>query len=82
MLDKCKLESELSVLYVRDDLSCFKGLNEFLQLIDSLNLLTTFCEVSKLLKILITIPMTTAESERCFSRLKKIKSFFEKHNRQ
>ena len=35
----------------------------------------TFSETVSLLKILITTPMTTAESERCFSTLKKIKTF-------
>jgi hypothetical protein len=29
----------------------------------------------KLLKIIITIPMSTAESKRCFSTLKRIKTF-------
>ena len=75
MLNKCKLRAELAALYARPDLSCFKSLTEFLQLINSLNWVTTFCETSKLLKILITTPMTTSESERCFSTLKRIKSF-------
>ena len=35
----------------------------------------TFSETVSLLKILITTPMTTAESERCFSTLKRIKTF-------
>jgi hypothetical protein len=39
------------------------------------NLQDTFSETVSLLKILITTPMTTAESERCFSTLKKIKTF-------
>ncbi|KAK0136743.1 Zinc finger MYM-type protein 1 [Merluccius polli] len=34
-----------------------------------------FSETLKLLRILITTPMTTAESERCFSTLKRIKTF-------
>ena len=37
--------------------------------------MTTFCETSKLLKILATTPMTASKSERCFSTLKRIKSF-------
>ena len=44
-------------------------------MIYTLNLTSTFSEVVKLLKILITTPMTTAESERCFSSLKRIKIF-------
>ncbi|XP_049902360.1 uncharacterized protein LOC126391557 [Epinephelus moara] len=39
------------------------------------NLQATFTETVSLLKILITSPMTTAESERCFSTLKRIKTF-------
>ncbi|KAF3859042.1 hypothetical protein F7725_021441 [Dissostichus mawsoni] len=39
------------------------------------NLQSTFTETVRLLKILITTPMTTAESERCFSTLKRIKTF-------
>jgi len=38
------------------------------------NLQSTFSEVVKLLKILITTPMSTAEAERCFSTLKRIKT--------
>jgi hypothetical protein len=34
-------------------------------------------EIFRLLKILITLPVTTAELERCFSTLNRIKSFLE-----
>ena len=64
------------MLYSRQDLVTFKSLSEFLQLLGSLNLTTTtFCEITKLLNIIITTPMTTAESERCFSTIKRIKTF-------
>lgn len=39
------------------------------------NLQSTFTETVSLLRILITTPMTTAESERCFFTLKRIKTF-------
>ncbi|KAK4882666.1 hypothetical protein RN001_005985 [Aquatica leii] len=39
------------------------------------NVCDTFSECVKLLKILITIPMTSTEAERCFSTLKRIKTF-------
>ena len=39
------------------------------------NLQSTFENTVKLLKILITTPMTSAEAERCFSALKRIKTF-------
>ena len=35
----------------------------------------TFSETVSLLNILITTPMTTAEAERCFSTLKRMKTF-------
>ena len=41
----------------------------------SYNLQETFSETVSLLNILITTPMTTAEAERCFSTLKRIKTF-------
>ena len=39
------------------------------------NLQSTFTGTVSLLRILITTPMTKAESERCFSTLKRIKTF-------
>ena len=39
------------------------------------NLDDVLSEITKIIKILLTIPMTTSEPERCFSTLKKIKTF-------
>ena len=39
------------------------------------NLHEVFCEILKLLKIRVVTPMTTAEPERCFSTLKRVKTF-------
>ena len=74
-LSKQKLQSELEVLYSRPDLNSFKSLSGLLKSFVVLNLTETFCELTKLIKILITTPMTTAESERSFSTLKRIKTF-------
>ena len=74
MLDNKKLRTELGVLYCRPDLHK-SGLVELLALVSSDGLNSTFSEVVKLLKILVTTPMTTAEAERCFSTLKRIKTF-------
>ena len=60
------------MFWIEEMIRVASGLTEFYQLIDSLNLSITFREVSKLLKILITASMTTAESERCFFTLKRI----------
>jgi hypothetical protein len=39
------------------------------------NLDDVLSEITKLIKILLTVPMTTSEAERCFSILKRIKTF-------
>ena len=49
-----KLISELKGLYCRPDLGSFKGITKLLQSFKSLNLRETFCEVTKLVKIIIT----------------------------
>ena len=75
MLVKDKLRTELSVLYSRADFCKSEKLIDLLEMINDNNLQSTFSETVKLLKILITTPMTTAEAERCFSTLKRIKTF-------
>ena len=75
MLNKDKLQSELSVLYERKDIHFSNKLTDLLQLIHKTNLQSVFSETVKLLNILITTPMATAEAERCFSTLKRIKTF-------
>lgn len=70
-----KLKSELEVLYSREDFYNSAGAVAILQLLLEMNLGETFSESVKLLEILCTIPMTTVESERCFSTLKRIKTF-------
>lgn len=74
-IDTFKLKTELSVLYKREDFHNSAGAVAILHLFLDMNLCETFSESVKLIKILCTIPMTTAESERCFSTLKRIKTF-------
>uniref|UniRef100_H3BCV1 DUF4371 domain-containing protein n=1 Tax=Latimeria chalumnae TaxID=7897 RepID=H3BCV1_LATCH len=69
MLNKERLHTELSVIYGKPE---FRGA---VGTILENNLQDTFSETMKLLQILITTPMTTVESERCFSTLKRIKTF-------
>jgi hypothetical protein len=76
MIDKNALKVELGVFYSRPELTkemtgCLKTLN----FINSFGLDITFPEITKVLKILVTIPYTTSEAERCFSTLKIIKSY-------
>lgn len=74
-LNKIELRQELTVIYSRNDFSAAKGSFMLLNFIYDNNLITLLPESVKLLRIICTIPMTTAESERCFSTLKRVKSF-------
>nr|CAH7732336.1 unnamed protein product [Callosobruchus chinensis] len=47
----------------------------FLSSMSQSDLTDVFAETIKLLKVILTTPMTTAEAERCFSTLKRVKSF-------
>ena len=75
VLNKSKLKIELSLIYRNDQFKNCGGAVALYQVIMVNNLQDTFSETVVLLNILITTPMTTAESERCFSTLKRIKTF-------
>lgn len=74
-INNVKLKTELEVIYEREDFHESSGALAILQLFIKNNLCETFSESVKLLKILCTLPMTTVEPERCFSTLKRIKTF-------
>ena len=74
-LDKTKLHHELSSIYLADEFKSLSGAVSLLEFIIHNNIEKTFSESSKLLKLVLTIPMTSAEAERCFSTLKRIKTF-------
>lgn len=63
------------MIYSRPDCRDLQGAIPFLKLLIENNLTNSFLETKKLLEILITIPMSTAEAERSFSTLKRIKNF-------
>jgi len=75
MIAKEKIETELKVVYCRSDMHEYCKLIELLKFILENNLDDVLSEITKLIKILLTIPMTTSEPERCFSTLKRIKTF-------
>ncbi|GBM37493.1 hypothetical protein AVEN_263163-1 [Araneus ventricosus] len=75
MLLKDRLKTELGVIYRRSDFRNMTGAISLLQFIIENNLQTTFSETYKLLLIIVTIPKTTSEAERCFSTLKRVKTF-------
>lgn len=64
MLNRHKLKTELSLIYNNDDFRDCSGAVALFQVLMENNLQDTFSEMVGLLKILITTPMTTAESER------------------
>jgi hypothetical protein len=74
-LDSVKLKSELSVIYERDDMLRLNGILALLVFINDNNLKTVLTETFKLVNIICTMPMSTSECERCFSTLKRIKTF-------
>ncbi len=77
MVHRLTLKMELSILYGRDDICSNDKLTDLLSVLIDNNLETAFPETVKLAKILITTLMTSAETERCFSTLKRIKTFLQ-----
>uniref|UniRef100_V5GRQ1 HAT C-terminal dimerisation domain-containing protein n=1 Tax=Anoplophora glabripennis TaxID=217634 RepID=V5GRQ1_ANOGL len=78
MIDKELLKTELNIFYSRPEINSdprASGCLTTLNLILSLGLEAVFKEITQALQILVTIPMTTAEPERCFSKLNLIKTF-------
>lgn len=74
-LEKSRLKTELQVLYEREELRSVSGAVSLLSLVTQEEMCDTFQETLKLLKVLVTVPMSTSEAERCFSMLKRIKTF-------
>ena len=75
-LVKAQLRTELEVLYSRSDFHKADGAVAMLQILIENNLHEdTFQQLSELLRIIVTTPMTSSEPERCFSTLKRIKTF-------
>lgn len=74
-LEKQRLRTELSVLYSNFQCRALKGAVPLLKFIISNKLDETLVETKKLLEILVTTPMITAEAERTFSTLNRIKTF-------
>lgn len=81
-IEKEALLLELQVFYSRSDLHNYNKLTDLLHFILKNNIQKTFRELTKLINIIITIPMTTSEPERCFSTLKRIKTFLRNNMNQ
>lgn len=67
--DDKKMKTELQIIYSRSEFRNMSGAISLLEFLKSENLTHTFAECVKLLKIIITIPMSTAEAKRCFSTI-------------
>ena len=77
MLNKDKLKCELSVLYANDNFSGIFNISDLLKFINENGLDETFSEVSKLLEIVLMTPISTADLERSFSTMKRIKTYLQ-----
>ena len=74
-INKEKLETERRVYYGRPDMHEYGNLMVLLKFILKNTLDAVLSDITKLIKILLTTPMTTSEPERCFSTLKRIITF-------
>ena len=74
MLKKDKLKCELSVLYA-NNFNGISNISELLKFINENGFDEIFFEVSKLLEIVLVTPISTADSERSFSTMKRIKTY-------
>ena len=74
-IDIKKLKTELSIIYSLEEFRSMSGAIALFDFITENHLEATFSKSVKLLKVLITIPMTTSKAERCFPYLKRIKTF-------
>ncbi len=75
MIEKQRLLTKLQVFYSRLDMHNYDRLIDLLKFITENNLVDVLEELSKLIRIILTTPMTTSETDYRFSILKRIKTF-------
>ena len=75
LMNEGKLQTELTLFYRHTKLHTGKSALLLFKAIHDNNLQEALSETCTLLSIIITTPMTSAESERNFSTLKRIKTF-------
>ena len=73
MFDEQRLRNELQVIYA--DALFHKPPAELLDMLVTDELTTALCEVCKLLRLLLIIPVTSTSAERYFSCLKRIQTY-------
>ncbi|XP_069078972.1 protein zwilch homolog isoform X1 [Pleurodeles waltl] len=74
-LNRERLNTELSLIYSRPEFCHASGGVALFRFFVENHLQEAFSETVKLLRIILTTPMVTAEPECCFSTLKNIKTF-------
>ena len=76
-LSKETLATELSVIYQNETFNHPNATStiDLFRIITDLDLQSTFEQVNLLLQIILTTPISSFEPERCFSTLKRIKTF-------
>ncbi|CAH1110088.1 unnamed protein product [Psylliodes chrysocephalus] len=74
-LEKNRLKAELQILYEREELQTISRVILLLSFVSQEDMKYTFQETIKLLEVSVTTSMSTSEAERCFSMLKRIKTF-------
>ncbi|KAJ4439872.1 hypothetical protein ANN_08001 [Periplaneta americana] len=73
--DTVSLRSECNVIFKKTTFQNMKSIREILDHITSNGLQEVLPELYKLCNLILTIPVTTAEVERSFSTLKRIKTY-------
>uniref|UniRef100_A0A671PJX7 DUF4371 domain-containing protein n=1 Tax=Sinocyclocheilus anshuiensis TaxID=1608454 RepID=A0A671PJX7_9TELE len=71
--DSWRLKNELLVVY--EEKRFHKALSDLLQMIKQDDLHSTLPELFRLIKLMLTIPVTTVSAERSFSGLKRVKTY-------
>jgi hypothetical protein len=72
---KDRLKNELNIIYASPEFDNIINLISLLKFLMNNYLKDTFKESVKVIEIVLTAPIASAEAERCFSTLKRIKSF-------
>lgn len=73
VFEREQLQNELTIIYA--DETKYLGPQELLKYIFENDLCEVYIQLTKLLRLILTLPVTTASSERNMSTLKRIKSY-------
>ena len=73
-INREQLKGELRVLYASDEFRGIQKVTDLYAFCAENNLISVFPESVKLMNIILTTPVVSAEAERCFSTLKRVKT--------